>query len=129
MNFTGDCSISDRRAHHKACRDPIYPPGGTLTSTSDQRATTLRSSLQQTPPRASTCGRVDHFPATSFHLQTRRPPTRSPMPLILPFDTCSCEFYSLLSSIALGFCSFCAISGHLSLCCDSRHLHRLCGHS
>ena len=50
--------------------------------------------------------------------------TRPPLPLVLPFETCSCEFYSLLSSTTLAFCSFCAISDHLSLCCDSQQLHR-----
>ena len=66
-----------------------------------------RSSLRRTPPHASACGLVDHFLVTHFHLQTRWPPTRPSMPLVLPFDICSCEFYSLLSSTTLTLCSFC----------------------
>ena len=120
-NFFSDCSIFGRRPHHQVRWDLIYSP----TSTSDRCASKPRSSLRRPPPRTGTCGRVGHFPATCFHLKTRQPPTRPSMPMVLPFDNCSCEFYSLLSPVAPAFCSFCTISSHSSRCCDSQHLHTL----
>ena len=117
-NFSDDFSISGRRTHHHVRQDLIYSPGGTPASTSDRRTSTRLSSLWR-PPRAEACAGVGHFLTMRFHLKTRQPSTEPSMPLILPFDTCRCEFYSLLSSATPAFCSFCAIFGHYSQYCDS----------
>ena len=112
LSPTSNYSISSRRPHHQVHRDLIYPPGGTPASTSDRHTSMSRSSLGRTPPRTSACGRMIHFSVTHSPLQTCQSPTRPPMPLVLPFDTYSCEFYAFLFSTILALCSCCTISSH-----------------
>ena len=130
-NFSIDYSISGRQPHHQVRGDLIYPPGGTSTSTNDQRASTRRCSLRRTPPRASVWAHEslssDALPPIDS--STADKASYATMPLVLPFDTCSCEFYAFLFSIASAFYSCCAISSHKSLCRDSQHLDRPCDHS
>ena len=112
LSPAGNYSISSRQPHHQVRQDLIYPPGGTPTSTSDRHTSMSRSSLRRTPPRANACGRVIHFSVTHSPLQTCRSPTRPPMPLVLPFDTYSCEFYAFLFSTTWALCCCCTISSH-----------------
>ena len=105
-------SIFDWRPHHQVPRDMIYPPGGTphqLVIDTPPRADLLSGKLLLALARGHACGCVIHFPTMRFYLKIHRPPTRPPMPLFIPFDTCSCEFYAFLSST---LCSCCAISSH-----------------